>query len=68
MSQQPVLYLGEINDSQQKSVEDHRSLAKRETFGTSAKQLNLFPDDGAVPIGDESVAKVRLNHLAPHKP
>ena len=64
--QRHVLYLGEINDSQQMAW--RKSI---QIFGDGAERpqtISLFPEDRIMPICDETVVKIRLKDLALKKP
>ena len=63
--QRQVLYLGEINDSQRAAW--CRSIAVLdETAG--ARQLALFPADGAVPVLDCEVVRIRVTDVEVRDP
>jgi hypothetical protein len=63
--QRQVLYLGEINDSQQEAW--RRTIEVFEDGGTTV-QMALFPDDRPVEIDDEQVVKIRLKDVALRRP
>src|SRR5512139_925231 len=63
--QRQVLYLGEINDSQQEAW--RKSIEVFEDGGTTA-QMALFPEDRPVEINDEHVVKIRLKDVALCRP
>lgn len=64
--QRPVLYLGEINDSQQE--------AWRKTIEIFAdgqarpRTVALFPEDRIGPLADGQIVRIRLNQLSLHRP
>lgn len=64
--QRHVLYLGEINDSQQMAW--RKSI---EIFGEGEEHpqtIALFPEDRTIPVSDETVVKIRLKDLALKRP
>jgi hypothetical protein len=63
--QRQVLYLGEINDSQQEAW--RRTIEVFEDGGTTA-QMALFPDDQSVEIADDHVVKIRLKDVKLRRP
>jgi hypothetical protein len=63
--QRQVLYLGEINDSQQEAW--RRTIEVFEDGGTTA-QMALFPDDRPVEIDDKQVVKIRLKDVQLRRP
>jgi len=63
--QRQVLYLGEINDSQQEAW--RKTIEVFEDGGTTA-QMALFPEDGPVEISDEHVVKIRLKDVELRRP
>ena len=64
--QRHVLYLGEINDSQQSAWRKTIEVFDEKDGGS--KTLALFPDDGAVPLDDEMVVQIRLRDLQLRRP
>lgn len=64
--QRQVLYLGEINDSQR--VAWSRSIAVFADGEARPKQLAIFPDDGAAPVLDSEVVRVRFDGLQLRRP
>ena len=66
MVQRPLLYLGEINDSQ------HEAWRKTiEVFAAGAPRpqtMALFPDDGAAAVDDATVVRIRLSDLRIERP
>jgi hypothetical protein len=63
--QRQVLYLGEINDSQQEAW--RKTIEVFEDGGATA-QMALFPEDRPVEINDEHVVKIRLKDVALCRP
>ncbi len=63
--QRQVLYLGEINDSQQEAW--RKTIEVFEDRGTTT-QMALFPEDRPVEISDEHVVKVRLKDVELRRP
>ncbi len=63
--QRQVLYLGEINDSQQEAW--RKTIDVFEDGGTTA-QMALFPEDRPVEISDEHVVKIRLKEVQLRRP
>jgi hypothetical protein len=63
--QRQVLYLGEINDSQQAAW--RKTIEVFEDRGTTT-QMALFPEDRPVEISDEHVVKVRLKDVELRRP
>jgi hypothetical protein len=64
--QRHVLYLGEINDSQQAAW--RKTIEVFDGKDAEPKSLALFPDDGAVPLDDEKVVQIRLRDLQLKRP
>ena len=65
--QRPVLYLGEINDSQRGVVSCDRSVRRRDA--PPHRQLALFPADRAVPDHAKGYGvQVRLDAMELHRP
>ena len=64
--QRQVLYLGEINDSQRAAWS--RSIAVFADGEARPRQLAIFPDDGAAPVLDSEVVRVRLDGLQLRRP
>src|ERR1700752_4211729 len=65
--QRPLLYLGEINDSQELAW--RKSIAVLEEGATAPRSLSLFPEDrceGVLP--DASIVRLKLNQLRLHRP
>jgi hypothetical protein len=66
VAQQHVLYLGELNDSQQRAWE--RSLLVFDEHTGEHRQLALFPADRPVPETDTATVQVRLDELRLENP
>ncbi len=66
VAQQHVLYLGELNDSQQRAWE--RSLEVFDERTGAPRQLALFPADRPVPATDTETLQVRLDELRLENP
>ena len=66
VAQQHVLYLGELNDSQQRAWE--RSLEVFDERTGAPRQLALFPADRPVPATDTETLQVRLDKLRLENP
>jgi hypothetical protein len=66
VAQQHVLYLGELNDSQQRAWE--RSLSVFDEQAGEHRQLALFPSDRPVPATDTATVQVRLDELRLENP
>lgn len=66
VAQQHVLYLGELNDSQQRAWE--RSLAVFDEATGEHRQLALFPADRPVPATETESVQVRLDELRLENP
>ncbi len=64
--QRQVLYLGEINDGQRAAWS--RSIAVFADGEARPRQLAIFPDDGAAPVLDSEVVRVRLDGLQLRRP
>jgi hypothetical protein len=63
--QRQVLYLGEMNDSQQEAW--RKTIEVFEDRGTTT-QMALFPEDRPVEISDEHVVKIRLKDVQLRRP
>ncbi len=61
VAQQHVLYLGELNDSQQRGWE--RSLSVFDEQTGAHRQLALFPSDRPLPATDTTTVQVRLDRM-----
>ena len=59
--QRPLLYLGEINDSQREAW--RKTIEVFEAGAPRPHTMALFPEDGAAPLNDESVVRIRLSQL-----
>ena len=66
VAQRHVLYLGELNDSQQRAWE--RSLAVFDEQTGEHRQLALFPADRPLPASDTAAVQVRLDELRLENP
>jgi hypothetical protein len=65
--QLPLLYLGEINDSQKAAW--RKSIAVLEDGSAEPRTLSLFPDDRAEGLlADDSIVRLRLSDLRLHRP
>ena len=64
--QRHVLYLGEINDSQQAAW--RKTIEVFDEKETEPKTLALFPADGPVPVDDKTVVQIRLGDLQLKRP
>src|ERR1700760_3618837 len=64
--QRPVLYLGEINDSQRAAW--CQTIEAFDQGGQAGKQIALFPEDRAAPALDCDVVHVRLSGLRLRRP
>jgi hypothetical protein len=64
--QRRLLYLGEINDSQQEAWRE--TIAVLEDGAPAPRPLALFPDDRLPAVPDETVVQVRLRDLTIRRP
>jgi len=64
--QRPVLYLGEINDSQQEAW--RKTIEIFEEGKTRSRTVALFPEDRIGPVADADIVRIRLNELSLHRP
>lgn len=64
--QRQVLYLGEINDSQQAAW--LRTIEIVETGSVGAKQIAIFPADRKLPISQSEIVQVKIRELELHRP
>lgn len=64
--QRPVLYLGEINDSQQAAW--RKTIEVFEDGAPAPRTIALFPDDQPPPIADDAVVQIRLADLSLRRP
>ena len=64
--QRPLLYLGEINDSQRAAW--RKTIEVFQEGQSQAKTLALFPEDNAPALNDETVVRVRLGEVRVERP
>jgi hypothetical protein len=64
--QRPVLYLGEINDSQQAAW--RKTIEVFEDGATRPRAIALFPADQPAPLADDTVVQIRLAALTLQRP
>jgi hypothetical protein len=64
--QRPVLYLGEINDSQQAAW--RKTIEVFEEGAARPRAIALFPADQPAPIADDAVVQIRLADLTVQRP
>jgi transposase len=64
--QRPVLYLGEINDSQQEAW--RKTIEIFEDGQARPRTVALFPEDRIGPVADGQIVRIRLNQLSLHRP
>jgi len=64
--QRPVLYLGEINDSQQEAW--RKTIEIFEEGKTRSRTVALFPEDRIGPVADADIVRIRLSELSLHRP
>jgi hypothetical protein len=64
--QRPVLYLGEINDSQQAAW--RKTIEVLEDGAPTSRPIALFPDDRPAPATDDAVVQIRLSELTVRRP
>ncbi len=64
--QRPVLYLGEINDSQKESW--RKTIEMFEEGQPRSRTVALFPEDRIGPMADADIVRLRLNELSLHRP
>ncbi len=64
--QRPLLYLGEINDSQRDAW--RKTIEVFEDGTSHPRTLALFPEDRPVPVPDEAVVQIRLRDLTVRRP
>ena len=64
--QRPVLYLGEINDSQQAAW--RKTIEVFEDGAARPRPIALFPADRPAPIADDAVVQIRLAALSVQRP
>jgi len=63
--QRHVLYLGEINDSQEQAW--LRTIEVFEEGQAKPRTMALFPADRVQPVADEAIVRINLNHLSLHR-
>ncbi len=64
--QRPVLYLGEINDSQREAW--RKTIEVFEGGCPQPRTLALFPEDRLPPVADDTVVQIRLQELTVRRP
>jgi transposase len=64
--QRPVLYLGEINDSQKEAW--RKTIEIFEEGQPRSRTVALFPEDRIGPVADADIVRLRLNELSLHRP
>jgi transposase len=64
--QRPVLYLGEINDSQREAW--RKTIEIFEEGKARPRTVALFPEDRIGPVADADIVRIRLNELSLHRP
>jgi len=64
--QRQVLYLGEINDSQEATW--RRTIEVFSDDDGMSQQMTLFAESADAPLGDEAVVQIRLSELSLHRP
>ena len=64
--QRPVLYLGEINDSQKEAW--RKTIEIFEEGKPRSRTVALFPEDRIGPVADADIVRIRLNELSLHRP
>jgi len=64
--QRPVLYLGEINDTQQEAW--RKTIEVFEEGQARLRTVALFPEDRIGPVADTAVVRVQLKELSLHRP
>jgi hypothetical protein len=64
--QRPVLYLGEINDSQQAAW--RKTIEVFEDGAPTPRTIALFPADQPAPLADDAVVQIRLGALSVRRP
>jgi len=64
--QRPVLYLGEINDSQKEAW--RKTIEIFEEGKPCSRTVALFPEDRIGPVADADIVRLRLNQLSLHRP
>jgi len=64
--QRPVLYLGEINDSQREAW--RKTIDIFEEGEARPRTVALFPEDRIGPVADADIVRIRLRQLSLHRP
>jgi hypothetical protein len=64
--QRPVLYLGEINDSQREAW--RKTIEVFEAGTAAARTIALFPNDRRPAVADDAVVQIRLRDLSVRRP
>jgi transposase len=64
--QRPVLYLGEINDTQQEAW--RKTVEIFEEGKTRPRTVALFPADRIGPVADADIVRIHLSELSLHRP
>jgi transposase len=64
--QRPVLYLGEINDSQREAW--RKTIEVLEQGAPAPRTIALFPADRLPPVADDAVVQIRLQDLTVRRP
>jgi transposase len=64
--QRHVLYLGEINDTQQEAW--RKTIEIFDEGQTRPRTVALFPEDRIGPVDDADIVRIRLNQLSLHRP
>lgn len=64
--QRHVLYLGEINSSQQAAW--RKTIEVFETDSTQAHTVALFPEDRSPAVDDDQIVRIRLDQLELRRP
>jgi transposase len=64
--QRHVLYLGEINSSQQAAW--RKTIEVFETGSTKARTVALFPEEASPAVDDEQIVRIRLDQLELRRP
>lgn len=64
--QRHVLYLGEINDSQQEAW--RKTIEIFEDGQARSRTVALFPEDRCEEVADEDIVRIRLSQLSLHRP
>ena len=64
--QRPMLYLGEINDSQREAW--RKTIEIFEQGKARPRTVALFPEDRIGPVADADIVRIRLNELSLHRP